>query len=45
MRKDVNSKDKNAVIKGFKLEVDDDEEITEFDPNAYQESLVGNRLR
>ena len=41
----VNSKDKDTVIKGFKLEVDDDEEIVEFDPNAYQESLVGNRLR
>ena len=41
----VNSKDKDAVIKGFKLEVDDDEEIAEFDLNAYQESLVGNRLR
>lgn len=41
----VNSKDKDAVIRGFKLEVDDDEEIAEFDPNAYQESLVGNRLR
>ena len=41
----VNSKDKDAVIKGFKQEIDDDEEIAEFDPNAYQESLVGNRLK